>query len=225
MRVAVLIPAHDESARVGRTVRAVIGLPVVDRVVVVDDGSTAGTAEAGAEAGAEVIRLERNRGKGGALEAGLAALRGEVDVLVLLDADLAESAAEALPLITPVLDGTADMTVGILPRPARSGGFGLVKGVARRGIRLLCGFTPSAPLSGQRALSSAAQRVATPFARGFGVEVALTVRVARAGLRIREIPVAMTHDATGRDVGGFIHRGRQFIDVVRTLAGLGLRRS
>jgi hypothetical protein len=99
-------------------------------------------------------------------------------------------------------------------------------GLARAGLRGLGArsFFATAPLSGQRALSRRALEVATPFAFGYGVEVALTVRALRAGLRVLEVPTRMSHDATGRDVAGFAHRGRQFLHVARALVRLALER-
>ncbi len=117
------------------------------------------------------------------------------------------------------------MAIAVLPRPPRSGGVGLVKRLAATGIRLLGGgFVASAPLSGQRALTRATLEAVRPFAPGFGVEVSMTVRAARAGSRIIEVPVPMAHAATGRDLAGFVHRGRQFVDVVSALARLALER-
>ena len=133
-------------------------------------------------------------------------MAADADALVLLDGDLGATAAEAGTLLEPVLAGAADMTIATLPKPPASGGFGLVKGLARWGIRRLSGFEPTAPLSGQRALSRAAWEAATPFATGYGVEVGLTVRAARAGMRLLEVPTNMAHAATGRDLAGFTHR-------------------
>src|SRR6476660_3793221 len=70
--VAAVIPAKDEADRIAATVRAVLGLPGVDLVVVVDDGSTDATAEVAREAGAEVVRHARNRGKAAAMTTGAA---------------------------------------------------------------------------------------------------------------------------------------------------------
>lgn len=224
MSVIVLIPAHNEAATITATVAAALTLSAVDRVVVIDDASEDGTPALAREAGAEVLVLETNLGKGGALQAGLNTVRDDAEVLVLLDGDLGTTAAEAAVLIEPVLAGEADMTIATLPRPAGSGGFGLVKGLARSGIRILSGFEASAPLSGQRALSRQAWEVATPFARGYGVEVALTVRAARTGQRLLEVPTTMGHAATGRDLAGFMHRGRQFVQVGLALMQLSLER-
>ena len=68
--VAAVIPAKDEADRIAATVRAVRGIPGVDLVVVVDDGSSDGTAEIAREAGAEVVRHARNRGKAAAMTTG-----------------------------------------------------------------------------------------------------------------------------------------------------------
>lgn len=225
MHVVAIIPAHNESQRIAATVTGAMSIQGLSRVIVVDDGSTDETGTLALQAGAEVIRLERNAGKGAALQAGLDLVREDADIVLLLDADLGESASQGATLLAPMRAGTADMTVAILPKPPGSGGFGLVKGLARLGIsRLGNGFEASAPLSGQRALNRRAWESATPFASGYGAEVALTIRALRAGLRVLEVPAVMTHAATGRDAAGFAHRGRQFVHVAIALARLALVR-
>lgn len=226
MRVAALIPAHDEAERIAATVAAARSIDGVDRVVVIDDGSRDATGTLAMSAGAELITLPGNVGKGGALQAGLDAVADDIDIVLLLDADLGDSARTADRLLDPVLRGEADMTIAILPRPAGSGGFGLVKGLARRGIAALGGgFDAQAPLSGQRGLNRNAWESATPFASGYGAEVALTVRALRGGSRVLEVPVPMSHAATGKDLAGFAHRGRQFVHVLRALLTLIFERS
>jgi GT2 family glycosyltransferase len=225
VNVVVLIPARDEAARVGATVEAAREIPGVARVVVIDDGSSDATGARARDAGAEVLRLERNLGKGAALDRGLDLVRESADVLLLLDADLGESAAQGAVLLSPVLAGDADMTVAAFPPQAGKAGFGLVKGLARWGIRTLGraagrSFPAAAPLSGQRAMTRACWERVAPFAFGYGVEVALTVRALRLGMRVLEVPTTMSHEATGRDAAGFTHRGRQFLHVARALARL-----
>jgi len=220
MDVAVLIPAHNEAERVGATVLAARSIQGVTRVVVVDDASSDDTARCAEEAGAKVVRLAFNVGKGAALDAGASRVE-DADVVLLLDADLADTAAQAASLLEPVASGLADMTIATFPRPGGKAGFGLVKGMARWGIsRMGGGFEAQAPLSGQRALTRTAMMVGRPFAFGYGVEVALTVRALRAGLRVIEVPTTMAHAATGRDVAGFVHRGRQFVHVCLALVKL-----
>jgi hypothetical protein len=227
VKVVALVPAHDEAGRIAGTVAAARSVAGVTRIFVVDDASTDKTGEIALAAGAEVLRLHANAGKGAALDEGLARVRDDADVLLLLDGDLGESASQAALLLAPVLAGDADMTVAAFPRPQVKAGFGLVKGLARWGIRTLGGragraFAATAPLSGQRAMTRACWERVTPFAFGYGVEVALTVRALRAGFRVAEVETTMTHDATGRDVGGFAHRGRQFAHVGLALLRLAL---
>ena len=124
---------------------------------------------------------------------------------------------EALVLIEPLLRREADMAIAKLPLPGAKAGFGLVKGLACRGIHRLSGYKTEAPLSGQRAVRADRLRELGGFARGFGVEVALTIDAARHGLRIVELNVPITHRETGRDWHGFVHRGRQFAAVSFTL--------
>lgn len=216
-RVVAVVAARNEAGRVGTTVRAIRGLPGVDRVVVADGASEDGTAEEARSAGARVFRGPRTGGKGGALEAALSRLE-PAQVFLLLDADLGPSASQAGALLDEVVSGRADLAIGVLPRQTAHGGFRLVKRAAAATIRALCGFRATEPLSGQRALSAEALAAVRPLAEGFGVEVAMTVDAVRAGLRVREIPVAMTHAATGRDLGGFLHRARQGLDLLRASA-------
>jgi hypothetical protein len=223
--VIALIPARDEAGRIAETVTATRSVPGVTRVFVVDDASVDRTGEIAQSAGAEVLRLHSNAGKGKALDEGLARVRDDADVLLLLDGDLGKSASQAGLLLGPVLAGQADMTVAAFPRPAVKAGFGLVRGLARSGIRTLGGpagrrFAATAPLSGQRAMTRACWERVTPFAFGYGVEVALTVRALRSGFRVVEVETTMTHAATGRDAAGFLHRGRQFAHVALALLRL-----
>ena len=221
-RVVVLIPAHNEAARIADTVRAARSIAGVSRVMVVDDGSEDGTADAAKAAGAQVIEILNNVGKGAALEHG--AKRAEdADIVLLLDGDLGATAAQGSLLLAPVIAGEADMTIATFPKPSAKAGFGLVMRLARAGITAMGGpFEATAPLSGQRAITAECMTLTRPFATGYGVEVALTVRALRHGMRLMEVPTTMAHAATGRNLAGFVHRGRQFVHVALALTRLAL---
>ncbi|HLT58056.1 MAG TPA: glycosyltransferase family 2 protein [Limnochordales bacterium] len=214
--VSAIIPAYNEAAILPATVAALRAVPGIHEVVVVDDGSTDETAALARGLGCRVVQLGRNRGKGAALAAGVAAAAGQV--LLLLDADLGPSAREAGRLLSPILAGEADMVIGRLPPARGPGGFGLVKALAGAGIRWLTGLSLAAPLSGQRAVRREVLAALPGLAGGFGVEVGLTIDAARAGFRVVEVPVAMEHRETGRDMAGFWHRGRQLWHVAGALA-------
>jgi hypothetical protein len=72
-----------------------------------------------------------------------------------------------------------------------------------------------APISGQRALRASALADVLPFAAGFGMEIGMTIDASRAGHRIAEIELDLSHHATGRTPSGFAHRGHQLVDFVR----------
>jgi glycosyltransferase involved in cell wall biosynthesis len=211
-RLVALVAARDEEGRIGPCVTALRGLAT--EVVVVDDASTDATPEEAKSAGATVLRVDRRRGKGGALEGALDRVHG-ADLWLLADGDLGETAQSLDALVRLVEAGDADVAIAAFP-PARAGGFGLVKGAAAHLIRVQCGFDASEPLSGQRALTARAMELVRPLARGFGVETAMTIDAVRAGLRVVEVPVdGLDHRPTYRDAPGFLHRARQGWDIAR----------
>lgn len=214
--MSILIPAYNEEKYIYDTVTALAKLQEVDEIVVVDDASGDDTALLAGKAGAVVLSLSRNHGKGGALNKGLAKVTG--DIIALVDGDVGCSAAEVAKLISPVLADQADMTVAKFPRAKKKGGFGLVKGLARNGIRLYTGLEVFAPLSGQRVMKRNVIEALGGFESGYGVEVGMTIDAARRGFRIMEVEVNMTHAETGRDLAGFLHRGKQFAHVTKVLA-------
>ncbi len=215
MRSVAVVPSYMEEEMIADTVSSLLSLEGVERVVVVDDASGEMTARRAAEAGATVIVNGSNLGKGGSLNRVLPAL--DFDVLLLVDGDLGKHAADASLLLEPVLEGDADLAIAAFGPAVRKGGFGLVKGLARAGIEWLGGTEMRSPISGQRAMTREAYLAAAPFAPGFGMEVAMTVDALRAGLRVVEVETVMSHRETGRDIAGFVHRGKQFIDIAAAL--------
>ena len=214
-RVVALVPAYERADSVAATVEALQALADVDEVLVVDDGSRDGTGGIARAAGARVVPLAANVGKGGAVAAGVAATP-DADIYLLLDADVGRTALAAHSLLGPLLADEADMTIAVLPTAGHRGGFGLVRNLSRWGIRRACGFEATAPLSGQRAVRAELLRSLEPAAR-FGLEVGLTIDAVRQGARVLEVPVGLEHRHTGRRLSGFAHRGRQGADIVRAL--------
>jgi hypothetical protein len=202
-RLTVLVAARDEERSIEATVAALRSAFPEAEVLVADDGSRDGSAAAAERAGARVVRLPR-LGKGQALT--LAEREAQPGALLLCDADLEGDLA-------PLVDDGADLAVAVF-RERQGGGFGLAKRAARELIRLCSGYEAREPLSGQRALSPQAREACFPLAPGFGCEVRMTIDAVRAGLEVREQELPLRHRATGRDVGGFLHRGRQLLDAV-----------
>ena len=225
--VAAVIPAKDEAQRIAATVASIQDVAGVDLVVVVDDGSTDETASIAAAGGAVVVRHPKNRGKAAAMASGARRVAQE-DLtegrevgrpLLFVDADLESSAANLAPLVPPVILGAADLTIANLPvQQAPGGGRGRVVRLAQRGIYGITGYRAVQPLSGQRCISRAAFDTATPLARGWGVEVGMTIDVLAAGFTVSEIQCDVQHRVTGSDWRGTMHRATQMRDVALALA-------
>jgi len=215
--LAVVVAARNEADRIRETLAALRDALPGAALWVADDASTDGTAEAAMTAGAQVVSRGRPHGKGANVSAAAAAaLSAEPapELVLLCDGDLGASAAQLVPLVEAVEAGECDLAVAAFSRRV-GGGFGLALGFARWAIRRRCGLETDAPISGQRAMRVAVLRAMLPFARGYGMEVGMTIDAVRAGFRLCEYDLDLSHRATGRSLGGFAHRGRQLADFAR----------
>jgi glycosyltransferase involved in cell wall biosynthesis len=216
----VIVAARNEADRIAATVSALRGAFPGAAIWVADDASEDGTAEVAMSAGAKVVSRGRPHGKGANVTAAAeAALSdGEPPAFVLLcDGDLGDSAARLGPLADAVVAGECDLAVAVFGKRV-GGGFGLALGFAHWAIQRRCGFDAEAPISGQRALRVETLRAALPFARGYGMEIGMTIDAVRAGYRVGEYELDLSHRATGRTVSGFTHRARQLLDFLRAFA-------
>jgi glycosyltransferase involved in cell wall biosynthesis len=217
--IAIIVTARDEVAGLAATLEALRSAFPGARLLVADDGSRDGSDRVALAAGAELVRQERPVGKGGAATAAAQRLHESegLRAVVLCDGDLGASAARLRALLEPLDADEADLVVASFRRRV-GGGFGVALGFARRVTRRLTGLETSAPISGQRALRPEVLNAVLPFARGFGMEVGMTVDAHRAGFRLREVELDLEHRATGRTPRGFLHRGRQLLSFARVYA-------
>ncbi len=221
--ISVIIPAYNESERIAATISAIQKLTQIGEIIVIDDGSSDNTAALADSSGADAVLRQSNSGKGAAIQYGLKVAAGEI--ILLLDADLGETASEAAKLLPPVVSGVSDMTIATFPViPGKGGGVGLVVGLARWGIKKLTGQSMTAPLSGQRAIRRDLLLEISEFSNGWGAEVAFTALALQAGSRVLEVPTQMTHRVTGRTPKDIVHRVRQFVEIARTLIRLKFRK-
>jgi glycosyltransferase involved in cell wall biosynthesis len=215
----VIVAAHNEADRIGATLDALNRAFPGTEIVVADDASTDGTSDVALTRGAQVVSRRRPHGKGANVTAAAEAaldrdLGTRAPIYVLCDADLGASAGELAPLVAAVEEDSCDLAVAGF-RNRVGGGFGFTLGFARWAIERRCGYRASAPLSGQRAMRATVLRDVLPFARGYGMETGMTIDAVRAGHRIREVELDLEHRLTGRNLGGFVHRGRQLLDIAR----------
>jgi len=174
LKVVAIVPAYNEEKRIGRVLEPLLKSGIFCRVLVVDDGSVDGTFKVASDSGAEVYRLEKNRGKGAALQRGLEAA-GEADIYFFIDADLIGLREEHLKkMLQPLLeDEDLVMTVGIF-----------------KGGRLRTDFAQAvAPqISGQRAFKKSFLAGLPDLSEsGFGCEVIINQHLEKQGFKFREV--------------------------------------
>lgn len=204
LRATIIVPALDEAGGIGATIAAIRAAlhPIAQdggvEVVVVDDGSSDGTADAALAGGADqVVSLPANRGKGAAVRAGVAVARGRS--IAFTDADLAYSPDQLLRFIAEVEAGW-DLAVGSRrhPEAQRVQGAGVLRELGSRGINLLAmGVLLSHPHDTQCGLKAFRSDVGkTVFALGrvdgFAFDVEVLHVVERHGFSVKELPVRLS---------------------------------
>jgi glycosyltransferase involved in cell wall biosynthesis len=194
IRVAAVIPAFNEAAAIARVVTGI--REIVDQVFVVDDGSVDETARRAAEAGAVVLRRERNGGKGNAVRTGLTrVLEGPYTHVLLLDGDMQHLPAEAAKLITAAADSGADAVLGErrffrehMPASRyHANRLGSVVLSWFVGVRLRdtqCGF---------RIFRLDSLRRLRLRATGYEIETEMLVKVRRRGGRLASVPITAVY--------------------------------
>ena len=206
--VSAIIPCLDEETAIGEVVTAVLARDVSE-VVVVDGGSRDRTVERATEAGARVI-IELRRGYGRAIQAGIAAVRSDADILVFLDGDGSDPAEFIPALVSPIAAGRAIFVLGSRVRGPREPGSlapqqllaGHVGGLL---LRLVYGarFTDLSPF---RAIRSDALKGLGMKEETFGWNLEMLMRVAAARLPALEIAVGQR-----RRIGGVSKVSGNFI--------------
>ncbi|WP_077367653.1 glycosyltransferase family 2 protein [Anaerosalibacter sp. Marseille-P3206] len=221
-KVVAVVPVFNEEDTIRETVRNLNNIDIIDSIVVVNDGSTDNTANVVKELNVNFINLEKNKGKGYAIKEAIQQF--DFDYLVLVDGDLGNTSSEIEKLIYPVINDEADVTIAKFPKPLKKGGFGFVKNLAKNGVYFYTGKKLDTTLSGQRVYKKQVVDKVDYIPNRFGIEVAMTVGTLRKGYSIKEVEVNMRHRETGRSVKDFVHRGKQFINILWTLIVLFFRR-
>lgn len=209
--IGVVIPAYNEEDQISRTIKTLMNLPCIDSILVVDDGSEDNTAYIAASSGANVISLPKNKGKAYAMKKGYEAMQS--DILVFLDGDIIKGADQVIKLIEPICEDNAEAVIARFPMSGK-GGFGLVRALAAKGLYFVTGKTLTSVLSGQRAILKSSINESFFDYKRFGIEIGMTADMLLQNIEILEVDVSMKHCATGRDIKGFLHRYRQFMDIL-----------
>lgn len=218
---AVLMVAHNQARRIAATVRSALSIPGVDLVLVVDDASSDNTAELARKAGAVVIRHSHRRGRTPSLEIGASVIAmrdAEAEparALLLLESNLGSAAIGAAPLVAAVLEGVADLAIGLADGGAKQ--LGSAAAAARRAVAAVSAWSPLQPLSRVRCLTREAFETSVPLARGAGLEAAMIIDVMNAGLSATEVACELRHKSD-RPAAGLVARANQYRDVMMALS-------
>ena len=197
MKVCVFMPAYNEERHIAEVVRGAraLGLPTL----VVDDASADATVERARVAGADVVRHDRNQGKGVALATGLAWAREHgFAAAVTLDGDGQHDPAE-IPLFIDCAERTgADIVVGSrFLRRGGGGGIGLMPPHRKitnwfmsRVLSGVAGTRLTDTQSGFRLIRTDAWSRLKLSTSGFDTESEMLVRASRRGMLVREVPIS-----------------------------------
>lgn len=205
MTVAAIIPAYNEEHRIAAVLTALTSAAMVGSIIVVNDGSTDGTAAAvQAFSNVELITLARNGGKGGAMRTG--AMHADADVVLFFDADLIGLTPHHVKdLLAPVCSGDATMSMGIF-----------------RGGRLWTDmaqfFAPA--ITGQRAIRrNVFLQIPDLESVGYGIELAINEYVHQQGLIRRDVILrGVTHPMKEEKLGwmrGAVSRMRMYQQMLK----------
>jgi glycosyltransferase involved in cell wall biosynthesis len=195
-RVVVIIPAYNEERFIGSVVLKIRQFPVT--AIVVDDGSTDATCLIADAAGANVIKHERNKGKGEALNSGIAAARKlNPEAIVVIDGDGQHMVRELPRIVQPILEGKADVVVGsrYLNNTSNTPNH---RKIGHWFFNKLTGITSQVSLtdsqSGYRAFSSRAINADRFLSTDFTVESEMQFWAREQNLRVIEVPVTIRYD-------------------------------
>jgi glycosyltransferase involved in cell wall biosynthesis len=195
MKVSVAMPVYNERSTLGEIVSRVLEVGLDVELVIVDDGSTDGTREILKTLDDPRIRVhyhERNKGKGAALRTALRNATG--DVVIIQDADLEYSPEDYHTLLKPIADGQADVVYGsrFLAGAHRVHLFWHY--VGNRFLTLLSNMLSNLNLTDMETCYKAFRRQVLDGmvlrSDRFGFEPEFTMKVARRGCRVYEVPVS-----------------------------------
>lgn len=225
-RLIIVVPVYNEADKIIDTINGLKTIESIDEIIIVNDGSTDNTGDVIEKLDVSIIILPKNKGKGYAMKKAIK--EKNYDYIGFIDGDLGLTSVEAEKLINPVISDEVDFTIAKFPERSLEtdvkGGFGLVKALAKKGVYFYTKRKINTSLSGQRVYKKEIMDYMKYIPNRYGIEVAMTIQALENGFTFKEVPVNMTHRYTDRTLKGIKHRGKQFLDILKTLIIMFFRR-
>ena len=217
--IVAIIPAYNEEKALAEVIPKT--LQYVDKVIIVNDGSSDKTVEVAMEAGAEVITHSTNLGKGEALKSGFKAIRDD-SIIITIDGDGQHNPDEIPKLIKPILEDGADLVNGSRYMDGPEENTPAYRRVGQKVLdiatNLSAGIHVTDSQSGFRAFSSRAKDVFRFKDTGFGIESEMLVDAAEAGLKIVEVPITVRYDVDGSTKDPITHGVGVLLQIIKDKA-------
>lgn len=225
-KLVCVVPVYNEADLIVNTINNLKKIKYIDEIVVVNDGSTDNILDIVSELNIRLIDLKKNFGKGYAIKTAINEL--EFDYIAFVDGDLGNTSIEVENLILPIIKGQADVSIAKFSNidtiNNTKGGFGIVKKFAKKGVYLFTKKELESSLSGQRVYKKEVIDKINYIPNNFGIEVAMIIQALNSGFSVLEVPVTMKHRYSQRNLKGFLHRGKQFLDILKTFVVMYFRR-
>ena len=206
-KIIVVIPAYNEEKTIVEVINKV--RPLVDEIVIVDDGSSDQTVQLAEQQGVTVLRHLINRGQGAALQTGNQyALKKGGEIIVHFDADGQFLAEEIKDIVQPLEQGEAEVVFGsrFLEKKSKSPWFKkqIIIPLAHLANKLIIGFSLTDPQSGFRALSRKATEMIQIENDGMAHCSEILYKVFKNNFKIKEVPITVIYHDFGQRFGGGI---------------------
>jgi len=206
-KIIVIIPAYNEEKTIVEVINKV--KPLVDEVVIVDDGSSDQTVQLAEKQGVTVLQHLINRGQGAALQTGNQyALKKDGEIIVHFDADGQFLAEEIKDIVQPLEQGEAEVVFGsrFLEKKSKIPWFKkqVIIPLAHLANKLIIGVSLSDPQSGFRALSRKAAETIQIENDGMAHCSEILYKVFKNKFKIKEVPITVIYHDFGQRFGGGI---------------------
>lgn len=221
LRIMAAIPAYNEEHAIGSVIT--LTKPLVDVVVVIDDGSKDRTAKIAERLGAIVIRHRTNEGKGRAIkDAFKIAEKNRMDALIIMDAD-GQHDPESIPaLLKPIKNKKADIVIG--SRFLDKNGTKEMPAHRQLGNKILTWATGAGSQnnvkdtqSGYRVFSRKAFTQIDVIQEGFGIESEILIEAGKHGLKCKEIPIECKYKDLNAHTKGSVNHGVQVLAAILSM--------